>query len=127
MDTNEIRFKEEAYCITGAAMEVYNLLGFGFLESVYAAALGEEFGYRGIPFEREVPMEVTYKGKALGKTFRADFVAYGKILIELKALERIGDIEIAQVLNYLKASGLTLGLIFNFGNSSKMEWARLVN
>jgi GxxExxY protein len=127
MDTNGIRFKEEAYSITGAAMEVYNILGFGFLESVYAEALSEEFRLRGIPYEREVALEVAYKGKALGKTFRADFVAFGKVLIELKAMDHIGDIERAQVLNYLKVSGLTLGLIINFGNSSKLEWTRLIH
>lgn len=105
--TPELRFKDESYAIVGAAMEVHNELGSGFVESVYAEALAEEFKLRKIPFHREFPLEIAYKGKALGKTFRVDFLVYDQIIVELKALGCVGSVEQAQVMNYLKASALS--------------------
>lgn len=120
-----IVYKEESYKIIGAAMEVHRELGCGFTESVYQDALEYEFKLRKIPYEREKAMHVLYKGKELGKSFRMDFVCYGKIIVELKAVQAITDEYHIQVYNYLKASGLELGLLVNFGNAS-LEYERLL-
>lgn len=104
--------------IIGAAMEVHRHLGPGFLEPVYQEALAMEFAERGIPFEREHPIPITYKGRKLGSTYRADFLCHVEIIVELKALTRIGGLEEAQLLHYLKATGLSMGLILNFGSNS---------
>lgn len=106
-------------------MEVHKILGTGFLESVYDEALAIEFDLRQIPHERQKPIEVFYKNR-LAKQFVCDFVAYDKIIVELKAMKEITDIESAQVLNYLKATGLNLGLLLNFGSSS-LEIKRLIS
>ena len=116
---------ELSRAIIGAAMEVHKILGVGFLESVYEEALAIEFDLRAIPFERQKLIDVAYKDK-IAKQFVCDFVVYGKIIVELKAIKGISDIEQAQVLNYLKASGLSLGLLLNFGSSS-LEVKRLIN
>ena len=111
--------------IIGAAMEVHRVLGAGFVESVYEESLAIEFGLRKIPYERQKPIEVLYKGR-LAKQFICDFIVYGKIIVELKAIKEISDIEQAQVLNYLKSSELNLGLLLNFGSSS-LEVKRLID
>lgn len=126
MNANDLVFKDEAFAIVGAAMEVHNQLGRGFLEAVYGDALAEEFRARGIPFEREVDITVLYKGKQLPHRYRADFRVMGQILIEIKAIKKLGDIETAQALNYLKGTGLPLILLLNFG-SSQLDWIRLVH
>jgi len=105
----------QTYAIIGAAMEVQRQLGPGFLEAVYAEALRCELSDRGIPFRAEVPFLVTFRGRRLAVGFRADLVCYGEVLVELKALRSITGTEEAQVLNYLKASGLSRGLLLNFG------------
>lgn len=111
--------------IIGAAMEVHKILGVGFVESVYEEALAIEFDLRKIPYERQKPINILYKDK-LAKQFICDFVVYDKIIVELKAIKKISDIEVAQTLNYLKGSGLTLGLLLNFGTIS-LEYKRLIN
>ena len=111
--------------IIGAAMEVHRVLGAGFVESVYEESLAIEFGLRKIPYERQRPISVLYKGR-LAKQFICDFIVYGKIIVELKAIKEISDIEQAQVLNYLKSSDLNLGLLLNFGSSS-LEIKRLID
>ncbi|MDE3245585.1 MAG: GxxExxY protein [Acidobacteriota bacterium] len=126
MNTNDLIFKDEAFAIVGAAMEVHNQLGRGFLEAVYGDALAEEFRARGIPFEREVDITISYKGKQLPHRYRADFRVMDQILIEIKAIKKLGDIETAQALNYLKGTGLPLILLLNFG-SSQLDWIRLVH
>ena len=126
MNANDLIFKDEAFAIVGAAMEVHNQLGRGFLEAVYGDALAEEFRARGIPFEREIDITVSYKGKQLPHRYRADFRVMGQILIEIKAIKKLGDIETAQALNYLKGTGLPLILLLNFG-SSQLDWIRLVH
>jgi len=113
------------YAIIGAAMEVHNTLGCGFLEAVYQEALEVEFMARGIPFRREVPLPISYKGHVLNTAYRADFICFDSLIVEIKALDRIGGIEHAQVLNYLKATGLEVGLVINFGEQS-LKWDRLV-
>jgi len=112
-------------CIIGAAMEVHRILGAGFIESVYEESLAIEFDLRKIPYERQKPIEVAYKGR-FAKQFICDFIVYEKIIVELKAIKTISEIEQMQVLNYLKATGLNLGLLLNFGASS-MEYKRLIN
>ena len=117
-------FKEESYKIIGAAMEVHRLLGCGFVEPVYQEALEKEFVLRGIPYEREKELSVSYKGTQLSKTFKADFVCYGKIILELKAVKEFAEEHYAQIYNYLRASGLDLGLLINFGSAS-IEFERV--
>ena len=111
--------------IIGAAMEVHSVLGAGFVESVYEESLAVEFGLRKIPYERQKTIDVLYKGR-LAKQFIWDFIVYSKIIVELKAIKEISDIEQAQVLNYLKSSELNLGLLLNFGSSS-LEVKRLID
>lgn len=131
MNTNEreykkdIIFREETYQIVGAAIEVLNTLGSGFLEAVYQEALEIEFKNKQIPYEAQKKLLIKYKGLTLKKEYIADFICYNKIIVEIKALNRITSIEESQVLNYLKATGLQLGLIINFGNN-KLEWKRLI-
>ena len=118
--------KEEAYAITGAAMQVYNVMGPGFLEAVYQEALAEEFKMRGIPFEREKELKIYYKGIQLKQTYRADFVCYGDIILELKAVADLDDSHRSQVYNYLKATGFQLGIIYNFGHYDGLQYERKV-
>jgi len=122
---NDLLYSELTRKIIGAAMEVHRILGAGFVESVYEEALAIEFDLRKIPYERQKPIAVLYKDR-LAKQFVCDFVVYDKIIVELKAVRKISDIETAQVLNYLKGTGLNLGLLFNFGASS-LEYKRLIN
>ena len=115
----------DTYAIIGAAMEVHNVLGQGFLESVYGEALVVELNARNIPFRRELPLSVTYKGAALPCQFKADFICFDRVLLELKALTRLSGTESAQVLNYLKATRINKGLLINFG-AAKLEYKRFV-
>jgi len=107
-------------------MEVHKTLGLGFTEYVYQDALEKEFRLRAIPYEREKHMTVSYKGVALQHDFFADFVCYGNIIVELKAAKELCDEHKAQVINYLKVSGMRLGLLLNFGESS-LIYERLLN
>ena len=115
----------DTYAILGAAMEVHRELGSGFLESVYHDAMETEFGLRSIPYSREHAVPVFYKGKQLGGSFRADFVCHNSIIVELKAIKSLGDIEYAQTLHYLKATGFQRALLINFG-AHRLEYKRLV-
>lgn len=119
-------YQEESYKIRGAIYAVHRELGCGFLERVYQDALECEFQERGISYEREKEIQVMYKGKPLGNPYRADFVCYGKIIVELKALSELDGTHRAQVINYLKATKMKLGLLVNFGEiSAKVE--RILN
>ena len=115
----------ETYAVIGAAMEVHNRLGHGFLETVYHAALAVELARSDIPFERERALAITYRDIVLPCLFRADLVCFGGLLVELKANIHLGKADEAQVVNYLKASGLKKGLLLNFG-SEKLEYRRFV-
>lgn len=123
----ELIFKEEVYKIIGAAMEVYNALGAGFLEAVYQEALTIEFESQLIPFKTQVELPIYYKNKPLKKLYVADFIVWDKIIVEIKAQENLTKVDEAQLLNYLKASKIKLGLLINFGNKKKLEWKRIIN
>ena len=117
---------KESYDITGAAMHVYNTLGPGFLEAVYQEALAIEFKKRGIPYEQEKELKVFYDEQELKQTYRADFVCYGNIIVELKAVSELDNSHRSQVYNYLKATGYKLGIIFNFGSREELQYERVV-
>ena len=116
----------ETYAIIGAAMAVHRQLGNGFLEAVYQEALAIEFNSQNIPFSREVALPITYSGVTLQTHYRADFICYGNIIAELKALGRLTGSEKSQVINYLKATNLHKGLLLNFGTTS-LEHQRIVH
>jgi len=116
---------EQTFEIIGAAMAVHRELGHGFLEAVYQEALAIEFTDRGIPFAREVELPILFRGQRLNTGYRADFLCFNDIIVELKALDKLTTREEAQVINYLKASGKSRGLLLNFGNRS-LEQKRLV-
>jgi GxxExxY protein len=121
----ELIYKDEVYAIIGAAMEVYNALGPGFAEPVYQEAFGIEMVERAFPVKPQQELVILFKGKPLQKTYMADFVAYEKIIIEIKALDRLSSREEAQLLNYLKATKSPLGLLINFGAMKDLEWKRM--
>lgn len=116
---------KETYAVLGAAFEVHSVLGPGFLEPVYCEALAREFVLRGIPYGSEVPLEVSYKGAALSQHYRADFVCFRNVLLEIKALPRLTDRESAQIINYLTATRMGRGLLLNFGTQS-LQFRRFV-
>lgn len=122
---NELILKEEVYAIIGAAMDVYNELKPGFLEAVYQEALTIEFTERGIPFSSQPRLPLFYKNHELNKYYIGDFLAYGQIIIELKALDVLTSREEAQLLNQLKAAKVPLGLLINFGHPNQLEWKRM--
>ncbi|MBR0045673.1 MAG: GxxExxY protein [Bacteroidaceae bacterium] len=106
------------YDVIGAAMEVHKTLGCGFTERVYQDALEEELKIRGIPYEREARMHVTYKGRILESEYIPDFVCYGEVVVELKAVEELSDLNKAQAINYLHVSEKPVVLLINFGAES---------
>ena len=108
-ETNDL-----SHAVIGAAMDVQRALGVGLLESAYSAALAIELTERGMGFEREAPMTAIYKGRPLGLAYRADFVVEGSLIVEIKAIEAVGEMHRAQLLSYLRVSGLKLGLLINF-------------
>ena len=122
----EIIHSEESYKIMGACFEVYKEKGCGFLEPVYQECLELELGFQGIPFETQRWLSMNYKGVGLAQRYKAGLVCYGKILVELKAVSALADEHRSQVINYLNATGLRLGLLVNFGHFPKVEWERIV-
>jgi GxxExxY protein len=122
----EVVFGDESYAIMGACFEVYKEKGCGFLEPVYRECLGIELGLREIPFAAEPVLTLDYKGRPLEHSYRPDFVCYEKIILELKAVGAVNDVHRAQLHNYLKATGLKLGLLLNFGHHPKLEYERIV-
>jgi len=126
MNTNghELLYKEEVFKITGCAMEALNELGHGLLEKPYENALVVEFGLQGIPVRQQPRYEVRYKGVVVGD-YVPDLIVYDRIVVDTKVIERIGDIELGQMMNYLKITGLRLGLILNFKHA-RLEWKRVI-
>jgi GxxExxY protein len=116
----------QTYAVIGAAMEVHRENGHGMAEVVYQDSLDIEFRLRQIPNVGQSPIDIYYKGHLLPCKFRADFVCFGELLVELKALSQLGDNEVAQVINYLKATGMKKALLINFG-APALDWKRLVN
>lgn len=113
------------YTIIGVAMEVHRQLGCGFLEAVYQEAFALELKNRGVPFSRELKFPVTYKGQLLNSYYRPDFICFGQVIVEVKALSKLGSIEESQLINYLKVTGYHTGLLLNFGTRS-LEKRRFV-
>jgi len=122
---DKLLYKDETYAIIGAAMEVHKQLGAGFLEAVYQKALAMEFKLRNVPFVEQQPLKIIYKGQALRQRYIPDFIVYEQIIVEIKAIKKLGPHEEAQLLNYLKATGLRVGLLLNFGAPS-LEWNRKI-
>jgi len=115
----------ESYAVIGAAMKVHSELGHGFLENVYQEALEMEFVHRGIPYEREKCLQLVYREQIMKATYKLDFLCFGNLIVELKALSALNGEHQAQVLNYLKATGFERALLINFGEPS-LKFHRLV-
>lgn len=123
---DEFWFREECYQIQGAVFDVYREMGCGFLEAVYQECLEKELSKRGIPFVAHQELKLCYKGESLQQTYIPDFVCHDSIIVELKALSVTTGAHKAQVLNYLKATGMHLGLLVNFGCHPKATVQRIV-
>lgn len=119
-------YKDEVHSIIGAAMTVHSALGPGFLEAVYQEALEIELRERHIPFIPQHELHIFYKQHCLAKTYIADLLVHDRIIVEIKALSALTSREEAQLLNYLKATRLDLGLLINFGATGKLEWKRMI-
>lgn len=122
----EVLYKAESYHIMGACFEVYKEKGCGFAEAVYQECLEIEFELQGLSFKAQPELHLTYKEKPLKQKFIPDLVLFEKIVVELKAVSELTDGHRAQVHNYLRASGLRLGLLVNFGHFPKVEYERIV-
>jgi len=123
---DKILYKEESFAIIGACMKVHRSLGAGFLEAVYEEALEKEFHIQKIPFRRQVKLALYYDNQLLKKQYRADFVCYGTIIIEIKAVSQIPVTFYAQLTNYLKCTKMELGILINFGKPS-LTYKRMIN
>lgn len=119
-------YEDESYKIRGACFEVYKTLGNGFLEAVYQEALAKEFELRKIPFQEQKPLTIFYKGEALKQTYKPDFVCADKIIVELKAVSALSKEHEAQLVNYLKITGMRIGFLVNFGHFPQAEIKRVI-
>jgi GxxExxY protein len=122
----EIILKDEVFQIIGAAIEVHKELGNGFLEPVYQEAMEIEMTLRNIPFSSQMPLKIRYKERTLKKEYIPDLLCFDSIIVELKSLNRLCGNEDAQIINYLKVTGLHVGLLINFGSVGKLEWKKFV-
>lgn len=122
----ELLEKDEVYQLVGAAFAVFNELGAGFLEAVYQEAMEIELSARNVPFVPQAKLVVMYKGQRLQKEYIADLICYGTVLVEIKCVERLTPREESQLLNYLKATGIKVGVLLNFAGPKNLEWKRLV-
>lgn len=123
----DLVLKIESYQIVGACFEVYKAKGCGFAEPVYQECLAIEFEYKKIPFEAQKQLDLFYRGKKLKHIYKPDFVCFDKIIVEIKAIQKICNENRAQTMNYLKATGFELGLLVNFGHYPKLEYERIAN
>jgi len=126
LDLNDKILNDQSYAVIGACMAVHRELGSGFLEAVYQEALEVEFELRNISFEREKKISVYYKGEVLEKSYFADFICFDEVIVELKALSSLDGVHESQLINYLKATNLKLGLLINFGQFS-LQQKRVIN
>ena len=117
--------KDEVFAIVGAAMEVHNMLGCGFLEPVYQEALEIEFDLRKIPCHPKMQLPINYKAHQLKKIYVADFIVFDQIVVEIKALSNLSPLEESQLINYLKSGNFEVGVLINFGSES-LQWKRKV-
>lgn len=124
---SDLVYKEESYQIMGAAFEVYNEKGNGFLEAVYQECLEMEFEDQGIPFQEKPPLTLFYKEQPLKRKYEPDFLCFDKIIVEIKAVKNLTDEHRKQIINYLKSTGKELGLLINFGHYPKVQYERFVN
>ncbi|MBK5965114.1 GTP-binding protein [Thiocystis minor] len=124
--TTNILFKDECYLIQGAIFDVYREMGCGFLEAVYQECLEKELLARGIPFVAQQSLTLTYKGEPLRQLFKPDLICFNSIIVELKALSALNTQHTSQILNYLKATELRLGLLVNFGSHPKATIQRII-
>jgi len=122
----DLLFREEVFRIVGACMEVFKEKGQGFVEPVYQECLEIELAHQRIPYDSQRSLELFYRGIRLKCSYIPDLICYDKIIIELKAVKCLTDEHRKQLLNYLKATGLEVGLLVNFGNPSGLEWERMV-
>jgi GxxExxY protein len=122
--TDGLLYETEAFQIRGAVFEVYRAMGAGFLEAVYQECLEVELTRRGVPFEAMKPLGLVYQGQPLRQTYVADFVCYGRIILELKAARTTAPEHRAQTINYLRATDMKLGLLINFGAAPRIEIER---
>jgi GxxExxY protein len=125
--SEKIIYREESYAIVGACFEVYKELGNGFLEAVYQECLELEFSQLKIPYLAQPKLDVTYKGNRLNQHYQPDFLCFGKIILEIKAVKQLGADHRAQTINYLKASNKELALLINFGHYPRLEQHRYIN
>ena len=122
----KIIFKEESYKIIGICMNIHSTLGNGFLEAVYSEVLEKEFVKNNIPYQREVKLDLFFNGEKLDKKYKADFICFDNIILEIKAVSFIHENFTKQTLNYLKATDKKLGLLINFGEKS-LKYKRIIN
>ena len=123
---DELLYEKESFIIRGACYEVHNEKGSGFLESIYQECLEKEMRIQRIPFETQPKLGLVYKGEPLEQSLRPDLVCYGKIIVELKAVDKLNEKHRAQVFNYLAATKMRLGLLVNFAAHPKLEIVRIV-
>ncbi|MBX7222146.1 MAG: GxxExxY protein [Blastocatellia bacterium] len=121
----DLLYKDECYAILGACFQVYKDKGCGFLEAVYQECLAIEFECSGVLFVPQPELELFYRGRKLTQMYRPDFVCVGTIIVELKAVQKLSGEHRAQTMNYLKATGMKLGLLVNFGHYPKLEYERI--
>lgn len=124
--TTMLKAENETYRIRGAIFEVYRELGSGFLEAVYQESLEREFQLQGIPYSRQVELRIRYKGVLLDQYFKADLICFDSIIVELKACRALDQVHRAQLLNYLKLTGMGVGLLVNFHGHPQVEIERIV-
>ena len=124
-NTGTLILAEEVFRIQGAVFEVYRTMGAGFLEAVYQECLAMEFAERGIPFAALQPLTLAYHGRELKTRYAPDFICFDSVIVELKAVREIAPEHRAQLMNYLKATRLKLGLLVNFGSTYKAQIVRI--
>lgn len=127
MTSSNLLFENETYKLRNAIFEVYKNIGSGFLEAVYQECLEKEFSMQAIPFESQVELTLNYKDQKLKQRYKPDFICFEKIIVEIKAINEISGKHKAQVINYLKATDMSLGLLVNFGAHPRVEIVRLIN